>query len=187
MAKRLLLTALFVALAMAITPMRGIAQQPEPELVLGFEAESKIGKGLAVAAYLVDPAGNPIQGEVVTFSIDAKFMNTLGRVKIGEATTDETGLALLLYMPRLSGERTIKAQFLGNDVFAATDTLKPILVAEGPEVFSEEIPFRIPGANIGVVIGVLIVIWALYLLIVGLFWRISRAGDSQGVESGAQP
>ena len=114
-----LIVSLVVVLALNVIRENIAAQQPTPELILGFEGQASLGEAVAVSAYLVDPAGNPIQGETVTFSIDAEFMNTLGRVEIGRATTDSTGLVLIMYQPTLTDQRTIAAKFGGNEIFEA--------------------------------------------------------------------
>lgn len=170
-----LLALLALTLLAVLGPAQVAAQQPVPDLTLGFQPESAVGDEVALGAYLLDPAGNPIRGERVTFSTDVEFMNTLGTVVIGRATTDENGLALLVHEPKTQGERTITARFAGNEVFAPAETSQPISIAPGPPTYHAEALFRIPGANVGTVVAVLGVVWGLYLLVVGLFLLIARA------------
>ena len=173
------LVSLFVArVVLAQEPDQVQDRRPEPELVVGFEANGTVGERVALSAYLVDPAGNPIRGQTVTFLLDVKFMNVITSIELGQDVTDETGLALILNTPRTSGEVTIRARFEGNDVFAEASSFDVITVAEGDPVFEQIEPFRIPGANVSLVVAVLVIIWTTYLGVVGLFFRISRQGES---------
>ena len=183
MLRILLLLALVIFLAALVGLKPAYAQQPQPEIILGFATEPVVGEESAIVAYLLDPAGNPIQGELVTFSVDAEFMNTIGRLDIGRMYTDENGLALLVHTPKLSGEKSVKASFAGNEIFAPAQSIRSIEVAAGDETYEQEAIFRIPGVNIGIVVVVLIAIWSTYLSVVGLFWLISRAGSGEGPEA----
>lgn len=160
-------------------PVTIAADQPEPQVVLGFQSEAQAGETVAVAAYLVDPAGNPISGEEISFSIASTFLNVDGRMEIGTVTTDGDGLALLAYAPRIEGDRVITARFAGNEVFAPARASETLLVTPGPQLHKEFSPLRIPGANIWMAAGVLAVVWGIFLYICVLIWRIAILGAAR--------
>ncbi|MBI4202926.1 MAG: hypothetical protein HY532_07440 [Chloroflexi bacterium] len=178
-----LITVLVLFLAL-LGPGIALAQQPMPELVVGFSPEATTGERLVVAAYLLDPFGNPISGQTVSFSTDVDFLNIEGSIEIGRAVTDDQGLAYFLYIPKSVGERTITASFAGNSVFAPTSASAPLTVLEGSATYMEEYPFRIPGADIRLVVFALAVVWGLFLFVTVLFWLIRRAGEETSSVSG---
>ncbi len=132
MTKRLPLITSLSLLLILLAPALALAEQPVPLLSLGFETQAPAGNRLVVAAYLLDPAGNPISDQAVSFSTDAEFMNTVGDVSIGEAITNDNGLAYILYVPKSLGEHTITARFAGNEVFAPVSASSPVTVTAGP-------------------------------------------------------
>ncbi|MDP6822123.1 MAG: hypothetical protein QF554_02380 [Dehalococcoidia bacterium] len=164
--------------------MTAAADQPEPQVVLGFQPEVEAGGTIAISAYLVDPAGNPVVGEEIAFAIASSFLNVDGQMEIGSATTDLDGLALLPYAPRIEGDRVIRAQFTGNDVFASAEASETLLVTPGLRLHEEFSPLRTPGANIWMAAGVLIVVWGVFLFICALIWRIAFLGVNGGVGEG---
>jgi hypothetical protein len=172
--------ALTIALVALLGVDTAVAQTPAARLVLEIEAESRVGRQVAVGAYLVDPAGNPVRGELVTFYADVEFMNTLDNMEIGRALTDDTGLAFLAYRLKRSGDQTIVARFSGNEVFDGAEASASLRVAPGPQTYELETPFRIPGVNVYIVGLVLAAVWGIYLGTMALFWLISRA---EGPES----
>ncbi len=186
MANKALLLALMLALTAALSAVPVAAQEPVPDLALVVEPESAVGKEIAVEAYLLDPAGNPVQGEVVTFLLDVEFLNNFGKAEIGQTITDEDGRALLVHILKQDGEQTITARFAGNNVFAAAEVSTSLSVAPGPATYEEEPLFRIPGANITVVVIVLATTWGLLLMVMGLLWLIGHAGDESS-EAEATP
>lgn len=186
MASRIIVAIALLALA-ALAPVVALAAQPEPDLALGFPAKAKVGERIVLSAYLMDPAGNPISDQKVAFSTEAEFMNTLGTVEIGSAKTDEKGLAYLLYTPKSEGDQTITVKFAGNSVFASASATKPLTVTPGTASYEEERPFRIPGADIRLVVFALSLAWGLYLIAASLIWLISRSGAREAAGPGGSP
>lgn len=152
------------------------ADQPPSDLVLDFVSEAEAGEEIAVAAHLVDPAGNPISGERISFTAELSFLNNTGEADIGSAVTDSTGLAMMLYAPRTEGELAISAAFEGNAVYAPSRSSQVLRVLPGPELYQEATPLRIPGANIWMVSTILAIVWGLYCFVMLLVLRITRIG-----------
>lgn len=153
------------------------AELPVPELEVGFEDEVTAGNMMALAAYLTDPAGNPIAGAEIVFYAETTFMNNTGNAELGRAITNSDGLALLRFEPRIEGERLIIARFAGNEVFAPLQMSETLTVLAGSRLHYEPSPVRVPGANVGMAASVLAAVWAVFVFsLVGL-WRIARIGE----------
>lgn len=144
------------------------AQQPVPNVNLGFEPSALPGETIAVSAYLTDPLGNPIYDAEIEFHYDVEFMNVSDSVEIGTATTDDTGLALLTWQPRSDGENHIVASFAGNDVFTEASDAKVLKVLPGEQLYRELPPYRIPGANIWLTSGLITTVWLIFIFSLAL-------------------
>ncbi len=179
--KRTLLTIFAVAIALLLpfSAARPVsAEQPVPDLHLGFVDSVVVGDPVIVTAYLVDPAGSPIRGVPIQFSRDATFMNVSGTVALGAPSTNEAGMVSFVYAPASEGEIVIRASFDGTEIFAPAATSRPLEVEPGPELYREERPFRVPGIGVWMVVGIIIAVWGVYLVAFGALFRIGRASDA---------
>ena len=76
-------------------------------------------------------------------------------------------------MPRTSGEIAVTA-LIGdaeNGELLRTDTT--LQVSPGLPVYEVDSPIRIPGANVWLVVGVLVAVWGVYLWVMWLLWIVS--------------
>ncbi|OGO35615.1 MAG: hypothetical protein A2147_04710 [Chloroflexi bacterium RBG_16_57_8] len=89
--------------------------------------QGKAGEALTLTATLLDTQGQPIQNGEVKFFILMDFF-AAGPMEIGEATTNDQGVAVLEYAPRVSGERQIYARYQSVE---ATSTIA-LSEADGP-------------------------------------------------------
>lgn len=185
MAKRLLTISVLGALLALLFTASAAAAQPVPYMTLGFPSPAPTGNRILLSAYVLDPAGNPISGQTVSFTSEVEFMNTLGTIHLGDATTDDKGLAYLTFMPTSLGMHNITAQFAGNAVFAPASVSTPISITEGQASYVEERPFRIPGADIRIVVVALTTVWGIYFFVTILFWLISRSGGQTSQPAGS--
>ena len=162
-----------LAVTVALTGLQGwsstaSAQQPVPNVNLGFEPSALPGETIAVSAYLTDPLGNPIYDAEIEFHYDVEFMNVTDSVEIGTAITNDTGLALLTWQPRSNGENHIVASFAGNDVFAAASDTRILEVLPGEQLYRELPPYRIPGANMWLTSGLIATVWLIFIFSLAL-------------------
>ncbi len=175
--RRLPVAALLVLVFWLSAASPVLADLPEPDLFVGFESQAAVGETIAIAAYLSDPADNPIAGAEIVFFAEISFMNASDDVEIGLAITDQTGLALLSYVLRMEGERSVKARFAGNQVFAPAEDSRTIVVASGPQLHRELSPIRVPGANVQMAAAILSAVWVAFLFALWQVWRIARVGE----------
>jgi mono/diheme cytochrome c family protein len=126
------------------------ASQPAPEagsLALTVPEQGRPGEVLTLTATLLDNQGQPIQNETVNFLISADFFAT-AQMGIGEATTNDRGVAVVEYIPRLSGERNISARY------RSVEAVGTITLAESEERFYEpEAGIKLPALGPRVFVG----------------------------------
>lgn len=164
-------------------PEQPESDQPEPELVLEFllpgeQEEVEAGQAVRISVYLIDPAGNPIEGGEINFSVESTFMNVVDAVDLGTDNTDISGLAEVDWEPRSEGENKVTVRFSGDGVFAPVSVNGVLIVNRGPELYTEASPLRIPGADVWMVAGILSIVWGLYAVALGIGVRIARAGGT---------
>ncbi len=162
-------------------------------LVLTAPKEGQAGESLNFDAILRDDKGVPVEGANVEFFIKINFFAS-ALVKIGEAVTDERGVAVLEYTPRQASDHQVVARYqgveataevsisnadhplyqvkagirlpnIGGDVvFGPKSALEPTVMGEAPKSV-----FRLPGGILSwlllLIIGVLL-IWATYFRVV---------------------
>ena len=178
--KRLIIVAIAIVVGLTLATVGAhpaSAEQPVPDLHLGFEESVNVGDPMIVTAYLVDPAGSPIRGVPVDLIRDATFLNVSGSVSLGSSLTDDTGKVVVSYIPASEGEITINAVFAGSETFAPVTDSSVLVVLPGSEQYREEPPFRVPGTNIWMVVGIVGAVWTFYLIAFAALFRIGSAPD----------
>ncbi|OGO22869.1 MAG: hypothetical protein A2144_02480 [Chloroflexi bacterium RBG_16_50_9] len=81
-------------------------------IILHLEVPSQADSGhpLALSAVLQDHQGSPIEGATIKFFIQVDFF-TRGLMEIGEAITNDKGVAVLDYIPRHTGQIEVRAAY----------------------------------------------------------------------------
>ncbi len=159
------------------------SDQPEPELVLNFllpgeQEDVEAGQSVRISVYLIDPAGNPIEGGEISFTLESTFMNVVGGIELGTDITDIAGLAEVNWEPRSEGENLVIVRFPGDDIFTPVTVEDVLVVNPGPDLYTEASPLRVFGANVWMVVSILSVVWGLYAVALGFGIRIARAGGA---------
>lgn len=100
-------------------------------LVLPEQAES--GQPLTLTATLLNEKGEPIESALVTFSIEIDFFTSY-LMEIGQAVTNEQGVAVLEYTSRQAGDIQVIARYEGDGIQAA-EAAATIILTEADEPF----------------------------------------------------
>ena len=183
MKKMLFLIAIVVATTGSLLATHGLASAKQPEPIISVSAVEQVDAGQrhAVAAYLIDPLGNPIYDAEVDFTFEVEFLNVTSAVEIGSAITDETGLALLEFSPTVEGVNLITASFHGNEVFAEAFATTELSVISNGRLYKELPPYRVPGANMWLTAGLIATVWLIFIGSLGLVgWANIRTRGEQG-------
>ncbi|MDP6142232.1 MAG: c-type cytochrome [Dehalococcoidales bacterium] len=104
----------------------------EGTLQLMVPKQAQSGQSLAMTATLQDKEGEPVLGATVQLFIQMDFFAS-NLMKIGEAVTDEQGMAVLEYTPRQMGDIQVIAQYKRNNLtpIEAT-TMTTLAEPDGP-------------------------------------------------------
>src|SRR3990170_9068292 len=140
----------------------GTVLEPLEPSILGTEEQSVI-----LSAKLLDSGGQPVSGAAVTFyMITTVFGERL--MKAGDAFTDGTGVASLIYKPTWVGDHTVVVRFAGDGQLASTQSTSnfsasgPVPVHENARFGLEEVRRWLPLA----VGAALLAVWATLGLVI---------------------
>ena len=180
------LSLLFALLAWSMTLGQGAAADPPSDVLLALTKDAVVGDRAELVALVIRADGKPMEGVRVTFWAEMAFLSTFDAVAIGEAVTDESGVARAFYIPRTEGEITIAAR-AGNpeegDLKEASGTLN---VRPGGHLYHpEELVHEIRGrwdwfVQWGWLVVLPAVAFATYLFVMALLGLISQ-------DSGVEP
>ena len=113
-------------------------------LLLTVPEQAQSGQSLTLTAILQDNQEKPIRSAIVKFFVKVDFF-TSGLIEIGEAVTNDQGMAVLEYTPRLSGDIQMIARY------EAIETATTLTLAEPDELFYHHteagIQFPAPGVE----------------------------------------
>ncbi len=109
--------------------------------------QGRAGQPMTLRAVLMDNDNKPIGNVIVKFLTRVDFF-TKGLAKIGEAMTDEQGVAVFEYISRQSGEITFVAHY--EDI----ENEGMVILAEAEEAFYQtRAGLHFPGSGEGILIG----------------------------------
>lgn len=109
--------------------------------------QGRAGQPMTLRAVLMDNDNKPIVNATVKFLTRVDFF-TKGLVEIGEAMTDEQGVAVFEYISRQSGEITFVAHY------EAIENEDTVVLAEAEEAFYQtRVGLHFPGSGGDILIG----------------------------------
>ena len=180
-------------------PTQPPAEGVDGILLLTTPGHAQSGQPLTLTATLQDSQGKPIRDATVKFFIKVDFF-TSGLMEIGDALTNDQGVAVLEYTPRLASDIQIVARYEAietSTVVSLTETIEPFyqpeagirLPASGEEVFigpksSLELgemgkaptsALRLPGGILSwllLLVVAVMLIWATYSRVIYQVFRI---------------
>lgn len=160
-------------LLLSVAPGVASAEATPTIIKLTLPEGGQVGQEFVAKALLTQAGGPPVAGVKVTFAATAEFANVKGEVELGEASTDEKGVASLYYLPRSSGVQTITARFAGNGQYAAAESSLTIYIDPGPQLYFEEAGVSVPGIGVWLLAAVLAVVWAAFLVVAVLLGYVA--------------
>jgi len=120
---------------------------PGGALAINAVKEVAVGQPLVMSAVLLDTAGRPISGWSVTFATREDFFAT-ALMTVGDALTDDQGIATFTYVPRRAGTTELVASY--GPLQASTGT---IVTEADVEFYQAEAGIRLPSGGPPVFIG----------------------------------
>lgn len=130
------------------------------------------------ALHFVDD-GQPAANVPVTFYVATSFGGVDGEVELGQAVTDEDGVAKLGYEPRIGGEHTIRMEYATGDTGETESATTSMSVGGGEQLYRSTAGVDIPGLHVWLLMVVVGAVWAILLSVAARVIVIARAGSSQ--------
>ncbi|OGO51641.1 MAG: hypothetical protein A2V84_01225 [Chloroflexi bacterium RBG_16_70_13] len=165
--------ALFVGIA-------GPAIASHVEATVTSVGEVSVGETVAIPVALHSRDGTPLAGTVVTFYLHMAFAGVEGDAEIGQAMTDELGVATLAYRPRLAGHHELRLEYVaaGDGEIESTSTI--IEVTGGVRLVHSPAGVDVPGVGVELLMAVLATVWSILFWVVLRIVAIARAGGQAG-------
>jgi hypothetical protein len=150
---KMMLRVLIIAIVLmfvASAPQTACAQsaQETTQIVVGAPAESNLGETLTVQAVLADSRGYPIPKALVYFTTETTFLNSKSDVVLAQAFTNGKGQAVAHFANDFSGTFTLRAEFRGDNQYAASSATIEVITSGDGQVYVEHVGVDIPGFNV---------------------------------------
>jgi hypothetical protein len=171
-----------VALGAAVYALGGTASASHVTVEIAMPSQIPLGRSVDVQATLLSAdTGSPVPGTVVTFYTEASFGDVSGQVKLGQAITDENGVALLNHQPRSSGIHEIRIEYLPPGQSEPETASTAFSVAGSPQLHRSTSGIQIPGLNVWFLIALVATVWGILFAVAMRVLAIARAGDDGDV------
>ena len=183
--------AMLVAVVMgaAVFALAGTADATHAKLDLVTPSRLTAGHSVNVEAVLHSaPGGESVAGATITFYKDGSFGGVDGEVMLGQAVTDDNGVAVLNYQPRAAGEHQMRVEYLtpGESEPEEATWSHSVDGATG-QLYRSSSGVQIPGLNVWLLIAVVATVWAILLSVAARVIAIAYAGDNGEVPAGRHP
>ncbi|MDO8473848.1 MAG: hypothetical protein Q7T05_08570 [Dehalococcoidia bacterium] len=161
-------------LAAPLTSAAGTALPTVLSLKVGTPVE--LGDTARIQASLRDERGNPVKQATLRLYTSATFMSTeSGAIEIGDAKTDENGVALFEYVPTRNVTMEVRAEYQGDSRYEPSQATTSFVVEGNRQLVLTEVGVKVPFLNKWLLVGLLSIIWSLYFFVVTRVLRIAQA------------
>ncbi|MEE8373318.1 MAG: hypothetical protein V3R87_06370 [Dehalococcoidia bacterium] len=145
-------------------------------LTLEAPSEASVGDVIEITASIFDSEGVPITGAPTRFYSYAAFLSgSTGYIEIGEAITDDEGVAAIEYVPTRNGDIEVTAKYEGDDGYLASQGAATIAVDGNRQLYEAHAGLTVPFINVGLLIGILAFLWGTLLFTGILILKIALA------------
>lgn len=178
-AKALLLA---VAMGAAIFALAGTADASHMKLDVVAPSQLTVGDSVDIQAVLhAAHGGEAVAGATVTFYMDGSFGGIDGEVILGQAVTDENGVAVLNYQPRTAGEHQLRVEYLTPGAGEPEEaTWSHTVTGATGQLYQSSAGVVIPGLNVWLLIAVVATVWVILLSVALRVVAIANAGSGAG-------
>ena len=178
---------LSVVMGAAIFALAGTADASHMKLDVVAPSQLTVGDSVDIQAVLhAAHGGEAVAGATVTFYMDGSFGGIDGEVMLGQAVTDENGIAVLNYQPRSEGEHQIRVEYLTPGASEPEETTwsHTVTGATG-QLYRSSAGVAIPGLNVWLLIAVVAAVWAILLSVAARVIAIANAPTGAGAQASA--
>lgn len=165
------------------TPMEHQEEDPVPlasDLRLIAPRLAEPGEPIVLQAVLFDANGSPVEGVTIEFLTEAAWGEWLrGDVVLAVATTDSSGRAAASVDLRGSGATVVTALFAGSEGLEPAITEATVVLGVLRQVYRPEVGIDVPGLTVWWLVGLVALIWSLFLVVAVRLFAIARGGDQE--------
>lgn len=174
-----------VAVGSAIFTLAGGAAAADVTVEVSAPAQADVGAQVEIQGTVHSTAdGSPVADAPVTFYTKESFGDVTGDVVLGTAVTDENGVALLSYEPRVAGDQEIRAAYVAEEGAQPVEATAVMTVAGSASQLSHSTAgVRIPGLNVWLLMAVVSAVWMVLLSVAARVVAIARAAGEQPAPS----
>ena len=145
-------------------------------LTLNVASRVDLGSPILIEATLRDQSGKPVGDAVVRLYTSATFLSTeSGPIEIGDATTNENGVAIFEYVPSRNVTMEVRAEYQGDGQYEPSQATASFVVEGSRQLIQTHAGVNVPFLNKWVLVGVLTIIWSLYFFVATRVLRIAQA------------
>lgn len=149
--------------------------------ILGPE-QFEVGAPAELQVALHDAAeGSPVANAPVTVFADATFAGVTGEVELGRAVTDERGIAVLDYSPRMAGTHELRIEHPAPGGIEHEATTATISVVGAAQLHQSASGVQIPGLNVWLIVALVAGVWLLLFSVGVRVFTIARANGHEPV------
>jgi hypothetical protein len=152
-----------------------------------FPSAASVGESVSLAVDLGTPDGAPLVGATVTYYLHMSFAGVEGEGVIGQAVTDDTGIAAIHYLPRAAGLHEVRIEYVSPGATTIEEVLGTFDVAGGEQLVRSSGGVDIPGINPGLLMAVLGGVWLILLSVAFRLVGIARASGQADPPAGTAP
>ncbi len=164
-----------IVAAWFLTLSAGAALADHYDVEVSAPSEGVLGQIIQITATVHDTTGAPVEGVELVFFSSASFAGVGGVIELGEALTNDLGIAVFDYELRQLGTHTITIEGGGEP------NIVSIPVTVGGQLFqSHERISLIPGAGGWVVTFVIASVWLIMIVVGVAVVRVAGARDGSG-------
>ncbi len=145
-----------------------------------FPNAGSVGQIVSLAVDIHTPDGSPLAGTTVTYYLHMSFAGVEGEAEIGQALTDDAGIATISYQPRAAGTHQVRMEYLAPGVAAPEEVVATFEVVGGTQLYQSAGGVDVPGINSGLLMVVLGTVWLILLSVTFHLVGIARAGREAG-------
>jgi len=171
-----------VVMGAAMFALAGTADATHATLKVVAPTNLTAGDSVDIQAVLHSAhGGEAVPGATITFFMDGSFGGVEGKVLLGQAVTDENGIAHLSYLPRTVGEHQVRVEYLTPGESEPEVATWSHDVSGAPHQFYQSTAgVQIPGLNSWVLMAVVGMVWAILLSVAARVIAIASAGSEAG-------
>jgi hypothetical protein len=161
--------------------MPGPHQQEGPEaaeLILAAPDRAEPGTPVRLEAVLRDAHGQAVAGATIEFVTSAAWGEWLrDEVVLAIALTDSAGRAAARVDLRAPGNASVEARFAGDGRLEPARAEAVITVATHGQAVRPQAGIAVPSLTVGWLIGLVALVWFLFLVVAFRVFAIARAGE----------